>query len=177
MPSIDGELDDAKELLHRWERIKTTFTWAAQQHLPHILVLNQEKIWVKFNECIIIKCKPMNADEVFAGGRNMQNIIENEIAGWSGNNRFANMRNLHTCTVSHLYLIVASVVIMHGELFELTSDMIRSARLSVPVGVGVVRCSSRSSHAGFRDVFLIEPVPAHIGRMTNLEAYMVAWAR
>jgi hypothetical protein len=149
MPSIDRKLDGAKELLHGRERIKATLTWAVQQHLPRVSILDQEKIWVKLNECIIIKSKPMNRDEIFVGSGNIQNIIKNEIAGWSGNNRFANTRNLHTCTVSRMYLIVAVVAIMHGELVELASDVIRGVGVGVPVGIGVVQCSSQSSSASF----------------------------
>jgi hypothetical protein len=76
------------------------------------------------------------------------------------------------------HIISTVVAIMHGELVELTSDVIRDVGVSVPVGIGgVVQYSSRSSSVSFWNVVLVEPVPARIGCMTNLEAYLAAGAR
>jgi hypothetical protein len=116
MPSIEGHPDGAKELLLGWEWIKAALTWAAQQHLPRFLVLDQEKIWVKLNKSIIVKGETMNGNDIFVCSRNMKNIIKNKVTGRSGNNRFTNTRNLHTCTIGCMYLVVAIVAVMHGEL-------------------------------------------------------------
>jgi hypothetical protein len=116
MPSIEGQPDDAKELLLGWEWIKAALTWAVQQHLLYFSVLDQEKIGVKLNKSIIVKGEAMNGDEIFVCTRNMKNIIKNKVAGRSGNDRFTNTRNLHTCTIGRMYLVVAIVAVMHGEL-------------------------------------------------------------
>jgi hypothetical protein len=116
MPSIEGQPDGAKELLLGWEWIKAALTWAVQQHLLHFSVLDQEKIGVKLNKSIIVKGEAINGDEIFVCTKNMKNIIKNKVAGRSGNNKFTNTRNLHTCTIGRMYLVVAIVAVMHGEL-------------------------------------------------------------
>jgi hypothetical protein len=40
-----------------------------------LLILDQEKIRMKLNECVIIKCKMMNGNQVLIGGRNMKDIV------------------------------------------------------------------------------------------------------
>jgi hypothetical protein len=96
--------------------IKATPTWPLQQHPPHFSVLDQEIKWLKLNERIIIKGKFMNGDEIFVGRRNMQHIGKDKIMTWSGNNRSANVRDLHTCPICRIDLIGAMVGIVHGEL-------------------------------------------------------------
>jgi hypothetical protein len=80
---------------------------------------------VKFNKIIIVKGESMNRGEIFVCSGNMENIIKNKVARRSRNNRFINTRNLHTCTISHMYLVIVNVPVMHGELVELAIDMIR----------------------------------------------------
>jgi hypothetical protein len=46
-----------------------------QQHFSHFLILDQEKIGMKFNKGGIVKGKMMNRDKIFLGGRNMQHIV------------------------------------------------------------------------------------------------------
>ena len=45
------------------------------------------------------------------------------------------MINLHTCTVGGVDLIMATVLVLDGELLKLAGHVIGGARVIVPVGV------------------------------------------
>jgi hypothetical protein len=75
-PSINRDFDCIEHKLVKsrcrwWEGIQTTLTGPVQQQLLHLLILNQEEEWVKFNKCVIIKSKAVNRDYIFMGGRDM----------------------------------------------------------------------------------------------------------
>ena len=57
------------------------------------------------------------------------------------------MGNRHTCPVCGMHLVLAAVVLMDGEAVEVTGQVIRSTRVSVPVHVDDV-----SAGAGVGDV-------------------------
>ena len=73
------------------KRIKAISTSAFQKSFPCDLILNQEKIWVKFKESLIIFCKAMNKDKAFLSLRDMKDIIKmqrmRQLCGASGSDR------------------------------------------------------------------------------------------
>jgi hypothetical protein len=83
LPSVRRQLDDDRgKLLETWWKggwngieSPPPFTWAAQQDLLRDLILDEEKIGVKLNICVVIKIKMMNGDEMFMCVRNMMNIV------------------------------------------------------------------------------------------------------
>ena len=46
--------------------------------MPCLLVLYQAKVWMKFNENIVIKSKLMDIKQVFSDGRDMKNVVKGE---------------------------------------------------------------------------------------------------
>jgi hypothetical protein len=57
----------------------------------------------------------MDGDNLFVGMRNMEDMIKMQWVGGCGNNRLANMINIHTCTIRCPNLIIAIVAVMHGQ--------------------------------------------------------------
>jgi hypothetical protein len=110
-----------------------------QQHLPHLLILNDKEIGVKFNKGVIVKSKTMNGNKIFMGCGNMKYIIQDKIMGRSGDNSITNMSNVHTRPVGCMNLIVTVVGIMHGQLVKISCDMVRSTRICIPIVVGSAR--------------------------------------
>jgi hypothetical protein len=78
MPTIKIGIEDklAKLACRWWKRIKTTLTRPMQQHLLRFLVLYQEEVGVKFNECVIIKGEAMHRNKVLMSGCNMEDTGE-----------------------------------------------------------------------------------------------------
>jgi hypothetical protein len=96
-----------------WKRIKTTLTLPMQHHLLHFSILNQEKIWVKLNKCIVVKSETMNTNKILISGGNMKDIGEGKRVSGGGNNERMN-------------LVMTSVRIMHREMVKVTSYIICS---------------------------------------------------
>jgi len=115
------------------KRIKTISTSAFQESFPRDLILNQEKIWVKLKESLIIFCKAMNRDKVFLSLRDMKNIIKMQISMRGTNNSITNMINVHTCTICCAYLVIAGVLLLDSQPVELAGHVICSTSIRVPV--------------------------------------------
>ena len=99
-----------------------------------------------FNKGMIIRCETMNRCETFVSFRNIKNIIKSEILFWGANKTSTNLTDSHTCAVCSVDLVVAMVLVSHGELIKFTRDMVSCAGVGVLVGVDPVRrrrCRSR----------------------------------
>jgi hypothetical protein len=141
-----------------------------QQHFSCFSILYQEIKLVKSNEHVIIKSKFVDIYEVFGGSGDMENVVENKVAGRGGNNGSTDMRYLHTCPICRMDLIGAGVRLLHGELVKFTGDVVGGVRISVPIIVAAV--GGRRGHRGMllRDVVFIKAVPARGHRVPYLEA-------
>jgi hypothetical protein len=53
-----------------------------------------------------------------------------------------NMTNAHTLPICHVNLLVVLVFFLHGELIELTGDVVSGTGIAVPVGVHLVEGST-----------------------------------
>ena len=80
----------------------------------------------------------MSRDQVLGCFRNMQYVFEMKIASGGMNVGLTNMANFHTCVIGHVHLILAGVLLPHGELVKLTGDVLCSPCVDVPVGVDPV---------------------------------------
>src|SRR4051812_47284652 len=70
-----------------------------------------------------------------------------------------NMLDVHTCAIGRVDLIMAIVPLLHGELIQLTSDVVGGARVTIPVGVDTVVVDDVGL-AILLFVVLVEAVPA-----------------
>jgi hypothetical protein len=86
------------------------------------LILNHEKIGVKFNKRVIIKSKSMNGHKMFVGGWDMQDIVKDMVMTRSGNYGITNMVNVYTWSIGCMNLILAKVGVMHGELVHVRDE-------------------------------------------------------
>jgi hypothetical protein len=67
------------------------------------------------------------------------------------------MDNIHTYASHRLNLVIARVLLMHGEGFKFTSDMISDPRVKVPIGINGRR-RSHCRHAVIKNKVFIIPV-------------------
>ena len=72
-------------------------------------------------------------------------------------NAMTNIINLHTYPVSHVDLLAAGVLVVDGQPLQLSSDVVRSSRVHVPVRIYTIRAGRqigallwRSSKRGIR---------------------------
>jgi hypothetical protein len=114
----------------------------------------------------------MNRDKMFVSTRNMKNIIKMLGTVEGGQNRFTDVSNLHTCPICSLNVVVPVVAFMHGELFNLTGDVVGCPRVQIPVGVSISGCRGHSSNMLLGDVNYIKSVPADTCCVPYLEAHL-----
>src|SRR6266542_1391405 len=76
-----------------------------------------------------------------------------------------NMRNLQTCTICYVNLILAIVVLMHGEAVQVVGEVVGGTRVEVPV---LVSRAMRDHVARAVIVALIDMVEA----VATLESFM-----
>lgn len=57
---------------------------------------------------------------------------------WGTSNATTNLSNLHTCAARGVDLISTLIPVPHGELFQLTSEMVRHTGVGIPIGINVV---------------------------------------
>lgn len=69
-----------------------------------------------------------------------------KITSGSTNICLTNMSNFHTCSVGHVHLVMAVVSLPHGELVELSGDVICGACVNVPIGVDAVGGVGHGAH-------------------------------
>jgi hypothetical protein len=93
---------------------------------------------MKFNEDIAVYSKTMNGNKIFGGMWNMKNIFK--MQGFRGgfNNCMTNMTNAHTLSIGRVNLLTALVLLSHGELVELTGDVVGGVGVTVPIGVHAI---------------------------------------
>ena len=46
-----------------------------------------------------------------------------------------NIAYLHTCTIGIVNLLMTVIFLMHGDLLKLMGDVVRGARISIPICV------------------------------------------
>ena len=90
----------------------------------------------------------------------------------SWNNSMTNMTNLHTWTTCRVYLIISFVLLTNWELLKITSYMISSSRICIPVGVNCVCVGGRSNQALIRYIILIKTMSTVSSKMSLFEAYL-----
>jgi hypothetical protein len=115
---------------------------------------------VKFNQHVIIKSKFVDRYEVFGGSEDMENVVENKVAGRGGNNRSTNMRYLHTYPICCMDLIGAGVMLLHGEIVKFTGDVVGGTEISVPIVVAAVGGRHGRRSTLLRGILFIKAVPA-----------------
>jgi hypothetical protein len=81
------------------------------------------------------------------------------------------MNNIHTYTICHMNLIMTMVSLMHGELFEFTGDVVRCARVQVPVWISNVAGRCHSSKASISNEIFLKRVPTNVSSVTGLRAH------
>jgi hypothetical protein len=93
---------------------------------------------MKFNEDIVVYSKTMNGNKIFSGMRDMKNIFK--MQGYRGgfNNCMTNMTNAHTLSIGRVNLFTALVLLSHGELVELTGDVVDGVGVAILVGVHAI---------------------------------------
>jgi predicted secreted protein len=103
------------------------------------LILDIKIPWMKFNEDIIVFSETMNRNKVLGGMWNMNNIFKMQIFRGGVTNCMTNMTNAHTLSICHVNLLMALVLLSHGELVELTDDVVGGASVAIPIGVHALR--------------------------------------
>jgi hypothetical protein len=103
----------------------------------------------------------------------VQNIIKIKGLGGSRQNSFIDMSNVHTCVICCPDLVIAMVGLMHGELLELTRDVVRCPRVQVPIWV-TSRYRCHACQASVRYRLFIVSVSAIGSRVPDFEANCAA---
>jgi hypothetical protein len=80
----------------------------------------------------------MNGNKVFGGMWNMKNIFKMQRFRGGINNCMTNMTNTHTLSISRVNLLTAVVLLSHGELVELTGDVVCGAGVAIPICVHAI---------------------------------------
>jgi hypothetical protein len=93
---------------------------------------------MKFNEDIVVFSDTMNGNKVFGGIWNMKNIFKMQEFRGGFNNCMTNMTNAHTLSIGCVNLLTALVLLSHGELVDLTSDVVGGAGVAVPIGAHAI---------------------------------------
>ena len=70
----------------------------------------------------------------------MEDISKMNIPVRGIDNCMTNMIYLHTFTICVVDLIMATVLLVHGDLFKLIGDVICGSRVNVPIGINSIRC-------------------------------------
>jgi hypothetical protein len=70
--------------------------------------------------------------------RNMKNIIEYKRAGISFNQTRISTQNSQTCSVANLHGVATMVLLVHGETFEITYNMVGSTNITVLIRINFV---------------------------------------
>jgi hypothetical protein len=91
---------------------------------------------MKFNEDIVVFSEMMN--KVFGGMWNMKNIFTMQGFRAGFNNCMTNMTNTHTLSICRVNLVMTLVLLSHGELVELTGDVVDGTGVAITIGVHVV---------------------------------------
>ena len=68
----------------------------------------------------------------------MKNFTKMKITSWGTQNARTNMINLHTYTARGVDVIMATVLVVDGELLKLTGHVVGGARVDVPIGVNSI---------------------------------------
>jgi hypothetical protein len=102
------------------------------------LIFHIKEPWVKLKKNIVVKSKMMNGNKAFGGMWNMKNFVEMQVLRGSINDCMTNMTNAHTLPICRMDLITALVLLLHGELVELTGDVVGGAGVAIPIGVHAV---------------------------------------
>jgi hypothetical protein len=121
------------------ERVKTSLTWAVEQHPLRDLILNQEKERMKLNKDIIVKGEMVNGDELFMSTWNVKDIVQMKGTNRSGYNQITNVFNIHTLPISRPNLFATIVAVMSYKSLEFTGDMVSGIGVKIPVGIGTLR--------------------------------------
>ena len=112
--------------------VETVSTPAFKQRPLGSLILNKKMIRIKFKVCMIIRSKTVHRYKIFISSRNMKNTIKFQIGIRGTNNSMTNVTDIHTCTVCCTDLIFSLVLLLHGELLELSSDVVGGAGIRIP---------------------------------------------
>jgi hypothetical protein len=89
------------------------------------------------------------------------------------NSSMTNMANLHTCPSCSVNLILSGVPILHGQLVQLTSDMVGSSCASIPlVGIYAIQCHCSCSKMLTGNKIFIKPVETLGCSVILLEAHL-----
>jgi hypothetical protein len=147
------------------ERVKTSFTWAMEQHPLRDLILNQEKERVKLNKGVIVKGEMVNRDELFMSTCNMKDIFQMKGTNQSGYNRITNVFNVHTLPISRPDLFTDIVAVMSCKPLEFTGVIVSGTRVKIPVGIGTLRSGRHACHLVIRNKIFIVPIPAVVCSM------------
>jgi hypothetical protein len=83
---------------------------------PHCPILNQKEPRVKFKKHIIVYSMAMNKNKTFCGLWNIENMVQLKITILGMNSSCTNMTNVHTCTIRHVDLLTAVVLLSKGKL-------------------------------------------------------------
>jgi hypothetical protein len=121
------------------ERVKTSLTWAVEQHPLRDLILNQEKERMKLNKDIIVKGEMVNGYELFMSTWNVKDIVQMKGTNRSGYNQITNVFNVHTLPISRPNLFATIVAVMSYKSLEFTGDMVSGIGVKIPVGIGTLR--------------------------------------
>jgi hypothetical protein len=108
------------------------------QHLPYRRVrlvcrsLIRKKMRVKLKKDIIVRGKPMNRCKITCVLWHMENIFKKNM---SIRGRYSVMTNVlyrHTNVVCCMHLILTTIVLLHGQFVQISSDMNRGSTISIP---------------------------------------------
>jgi hypothetical protein len=118
-----------------WQQVKTVATFTTQKGPPRDLILDIEKFAVKLNKGIVIRCKYVHQKEIFANGRNMQYIAKIQWFIKAKNHRMTNMRDVQTCTIGDLNVVLPVVALMNVQVIEVIREVVIGVRVHVPIGI------------------------------------------
>src|SRR5688572_19857075 len=87
-----------------------------------------------------------------------------------------NMFDFHTCAACCMNLVTSMILVTNGELLKITSDIVCSTRVHVPVLIHGIRAHCSSNMAFLWNIVFIKPVPTVNRRVSRLEADLTDWA-
>lgn len=88
------------------------------------------------------------------------------------NYSMTNVLDFHTCTASGVNLIMSLVHLPYVEFLQLTSDVIGSTRINIPVRVSAMAVCSCGDEFVIWDVVFVKAMPAICSNVATFVAHL-----
>lgn len=135
---------------------------------------------MKFKKHSVILSEFVNWYEVLGDFRNTEDICKGK---WTSNNinrTMTDMRNVQTCSIADLNLLLAIVPLLYGQSIQITCDVVGCPCISIPIGVNLVGCICHNNWCRVCFIYLIWMIETMITfycRVPNLATHLTSWLR